>query len=388
MTAMKTGNITPSAAQLAVIRQIVEWYGERGRQEFYLAGYAGVGKTTIAALAIEEIQRRYKGCRKVITGAYTGKAAHRLRQKGAPDPSTIHAMIYLPKVVEGRLVFELAADGPASSADLIVLDEVSMVNRELASDLRSFGKKILVMGDPGQLPPVAGAGAFTNREPDAFLSEIHRQAADSPIIRLATAARLGEPIRTGDYGADVRVAVLTQETQHEVYQPRTQAICGIHRVRWTICQRARRRFGFEGPLPLKGEKLICTRNNREEGLFNGALGIATADAEPEVRPYVDIRVHLDDEPEPRNPLLTHPWQFAQHFDASTRKPDRLEKGINEFDWAYAITCHKAQGSEWPHVTIVDDSAAFRRAGQNDAPKWLYTAITRAQAGLTLLLRGA
>lgn len=118
-------------------------------------------------------------------------------------------MIYIPSEQDGQTHFELAEGGSASSADLIVLDEVSMVNQQIAEDLRSFGKKILVMGDPGQLPPVAGAGAFTNREPDAFLAEIHRQAADSPIIRLATAARLGKPIRVGDYGDGVQVLPLT-----------------------------------------------------------------------------------------------------------------------------------------------------------------------------------
>ncbi len=381
---LATSTITPTPAQHAVIRKIVQWYGDRDQMEFYLAGYAGVGKTTIARIAIEEIQQRFKRCKRVITGAYTGKAAHRLRQKGAPNPSTIHAMIYEPSERDGALHFELAVDGPASRADLIVLDEVSMVNDQLARDLRSFGKKILVMGDPGQLPPVAGAGAFTNRTPDAFLSEIHRQAADSPIIRLATAARLGEPIRPGDYGDGVRVLILNNKTQHAVYEPETQAICGTHRVRWTICQRARRRLGFEGFLPVAGERIICTRNNHGEALFNGALGITMHDAVAAEEPgLVMMHVHLEDEDKARNGLLTHPWQFDQHFDEGTRKPDRIDKGVNEFDWAYAITCHKAQGSEWPHVTIVDDSRVFRK----DSAKWLYTGLTRAQSGLTLLLRG-
>lgn len=389
----RSGNgldITPSPAQHAVIRDIVDWYGDRSRPEFYLAGFAGVGKTTIARLAIEEIRESYpQRCKKVITGAFTGKAAYRLRQKGAPNASTIHGMIYTPTERNGMTVFELAEDGPASNADLIVLDEVSMVNELIAEDLRSFGKKILVMGDPGQLPPVAGAGAFTNREPDAFLSEIHRQAADSPIIRLATAARTGTPLRPGDYGDGVLVKMLNRESQHDVYRTDTQAICGVHRTRWTICQRARHRLGFHGPLPLKGERVICTRNNHGERLFNGALGVTTRDTTPVDDPsLVNVFVHMEDEAEAREALVTHPWQFAQHFDAFTRRPDRLDKDVNEFDWAYAITCHKAQGSEWPHVTIVDDSGAFRRRDRDDSAKWLYTAITRAQTGLTLLLRGA
>lgn len=377
--------ITPSDLQHRAIRDIVNWYGSP-QQEFYLAGYAGVGKTTIATFAIEEIRRRYRKCQRVITGAYTGKAAHRLRQKGAENPSTIHRMIYRVSMENGRLSFKLATDGPASAADLIVLDEVSMVNQTIARDVRSFGKKILVMGDPGQLPPVAGAGAFTNREPDAFLSEIHRQAADSPIIRLATDARLGRRIQSGDYGDDVRALRLNRDTGDEVYLPRTQAICGVHRVRWTIIDRARRRLGFEGPWPAKCERVICCRNNHEEGLFNGALGITTRPTrDPDERGLLSLDVHLEDEDEPRRGLPTHPHLFLQVRNGASRPP-RIDKGVNEFDFAYAITCHKAQGSEWPHVTIVDDSAAFRREDRDDSAKWLYTAITRAQTGLTLLLR--
>jgi exodeoxyribonuclease-5 len=62
-------------------------------------------------------------------------------------------------------------------AKLLVLDEVSMVGDEMAHDLLSFGKPILVLGDPGQLPPVRGEGAFTKVQPDVMLTEVHRQGA-------------------------------------------------------------------------------------------------------------------------------------------------------------------------------------------------------------------
>lgn len=130
-------------------------------------------------MTIEEIQARYKRCKKGVTGAYTEKASYRLRQKGAPNLSAIHAMIYIPSERDGQIHFELAEGGPASSADIIVLDEVNMVNQQIAEDLRSFGKKILVMGDLGQSPPVAGA--FTNREPDAFLSETTGRPPTAPL---------------------------------------------------------------------------------------------------------------------------------------------------------------------------------------------------------------
>ena len=86
-------------------------------------------------------------------------------------------------------------------AELIVLDEVSMVGDDMARDLLAFGKPILVLGDPGQLPPIKGEGAFTEAQPDVMLTEIHRQAAESAIIRLATMARQGQPIPYGAHDA-------------------------------------------------------------------------------------------------------------------------------------------------------------------------------------------
>ena len=142
-------DITPTDEQAKAIKAIVDWYGEKGRNEFYLAGYAGVGKSTIAALAIEDIKERHNA-KNVRTAAYTGKAASVLRKKGNEAAQTIHSLIYIPTVDKKtkELKFVLSKDSAAADADLIVLDECSMIDDRLADDLRSFGKKILVMGDP------------------------------------------------------------------------------------------------------------------------------------------------------------------------------------------------------------------------------------------------
>ena len=248
-------DFTPSPEQADAIASIVGWYKQEGRQEFYLAGYAGVGKSTVAAHAIEELKARY-GLKNVRTAAYTGKAASVLRKKGVGDAQTIHSLIYTPIEDEetGELRFAISEESPAAEADLIVLDECSMVNKEIADDLREFGKKILIMGDPGQLPPINGDGDFTNREPDIFLREIHRQAADSPIIELATLARQGKPFPKGYDKDGVRVLSLTKDTQPLIYRAETQPICGLNRVRWTYNLRIRRLRGFEGELPQVGER--------------------------------------------------------------------------------------------------------------------------------------
>lgn len=377
-------SVTPSIEQTSAIKQILNWY-RSGPQELYLAGYAGVGKSTVAGIAIEELRSKCR-VRNVRTAAYTGKAASVLRKKGVLGAQTIHSLIYMAVEDEatGEVHFVISEDSPAADADLIVLDECSMVDTDMADDLRSFGKKILVMGDPGQLPPVKGEGAFTSREPDIFLQEIHRQAADSPIIELATLARQGKPLPKGYQKDGVWVLPLTKETQPLIYREETQPICGLNRVRWVYTQRLRRLRGFAGELPQPGERLICCRNNRDEGLFNGGMGTLRS-LEDGGFGSIKIGVKMDDLEAATEGLLVDPYLFRRHFTNGEAQKLRLSKGaswLQEFDWGLVLTCHKAQGSSWDDVTVIDDSGAFRE----NRDLWRYTAITRAERGLTVLLR--
>ena len=259
-------NITPSDEQAKTISAIIEWY-KHGGQEFYLAGYAGVGKSTVANIAIEELRSKCR-VKNVRVAAYTGKAASVLKSKGVESAQTIHSLIYAPYEDEatGELRFNLVDNTVGEKVDLLLLDEVSMVSREICEDLRGVFRKILVMGDPGQLPPVGGEGDFTNREPDVFLHEIHRQAAGSPIIELATLARQGKALPMGFDRDGVRVLKLDAETQPLIYRKETQPICGLNRIRWAYNIRIRKSLGFDGVLPQVGERLLCCKNNKEEGV--------------------------------------------------------------------------------------------------------------------------
>lgn len=353
-----------------------------------MAGYAGVGKSTVAAHAIEELKEKCK-ISKIRTAAYTGKAASVLRRKGVAEAQTIHSLIYAAVMDEetGELTFKLSDDSPAADADLIVLDECSMVDERMANDLRYFGKKILIMGDPGQLPPIHGAGAFTSREPDIFLKEIHRQAADSPIIELATMAREGKRMPIGYNRDGVRVLKLTKETQELVYAQDAQPICGLNRVRWVYTQRIRARLGFSGERPVAGERILCCKNNRQKGFYNGSVGelISISDDMYGDKPIYLFDVDLEDTPKKSKDLKVDPYLFRQHFDLGKSRKPEWKKGMprfEEFDWGYVLTCHKAQGSSWQNVTVIDDSETFR----DDRHKWLYTAATRAEEGLTILIR--
>ena len=378
------GPVTPSAEQAAAIGRIVEWY-RRGPQELYLAGYAGVGKSTVAALAIAELRDKC-GVKTVRTAAFTGKAASVMRKKGVEGAQTIHSLIYTCVEDEetGEPRFAFSGESAAADADLIVLDEVSMVNREMAEDVRSYGRKLLIMGDPGQLPPISGEGAFTNREPDIFLREIHRQAWDSPILELATLARQGKPLPVGFAKGDVRVLALTKETQPLIYRPETQPLCGLNRVRWCYAQRIRRLRGFGGELPVPGERLLCRRNDREEGLFNGGLGTLLALEESDGG-LLRLDVNMDDSGKESRGLLVDPYLFRRHFTNGDSAKVVRPKGSpppHEFDWSTPITVHVSQGSSWDDVTVIDDSAACRE----NRHKHLYTALTRAERALSVLVR--
>ena len=381
--------LSPSAEQASAIKSVVEWYRRKaGPQEFYIAGYAGVGKSVTAGIAIEELKARC-GVRNVRTAAYTGKAASVLRKKGISDAQTIHSLIYTPYEDHetGELRFDVSEESPAAEADLIVIDECSMASKELADDLRGFGRKILVLGDPGQLPPISGEGAFTNREPDVFLREIHRQAAGSPVIEIATLAREGKPLPVGYEKDGVRVLKLTKETQPLIYREETQPICGINRVRWCYSQRIRRLRGFHGETPQIGERVMCRRNNRDEGLFNGGMGVLRSiqTVHAGVPGSYRMDVDMEDLAALSAGLAVDPYLFRRHFTNGASKKMELPRGkprLHEFDWSAVITVHVSQGSSWDDVTVIDDSACFREFRANH----LYTAITRAERGLTVLLR--
>ena len=253
-----------SPEQAAAIDAVGRWLKQGEPQVFRLFGYAGVGKTTLA----RHIAEGARG--ETAFAAFTGKAALVMRSKGCAGATTIHALIYrASEGEEGAPTFTLNADGPASKAGLIVIDECSMVDAELARDLLSFGKPILVLGDPFQLPPVKGGGFFTDAAPDVMLTHIHRQAQDNPIIRLSEVVRSGGDLGFGDYG-ETRV-VKRGAIDAEQVLGADQVLVGVNRTRRAYNQRMRDLKGFAEPLPVAGDRLVCLRNDRAKGLINGGL---------------------------------------------------------------------------------------------------------------------
>lgn len=367
-----------SPQQAAAIDTVADWHRTHaaiGQQIMRVFGFAGSGKTTLArefAAGIAET---------TCFAAFTGKAALMMRRNGCADASTIHGLIYdVKERPDGAVEFVLNRDSPAASAALIVIDECSMVDADLAADLMSFGKPILVLGDPAQLPPVRGAGFFTEATPDVMLTEIHRQAEGNPIIQMATTVRTGGNLALGQYG-DSRVIERGVLGEQEVLAA-DQVLVGKNITRHAYNRRIRALRGFDGRLPLPSDRLVCLRNDNPLGIFNGGLFevIEIADGH-EGDKCIGMFVKSEDFPDRAAIEIRVRREF---FLGGAEDIDwRDLRGTQQFDFGYALTTHKAQGSQWPDVIVYDESGVFRE----DWRRWLYTAITRASDRVTVVTSG-
>ena len=340
------------------------------KQFFYLGGFAGVGKTTLARHFAEGIDGD------TYFGAYTGKASLVLRKNGCEGARTIHSMIYLAEQDSntGEVKFHLNKGSFLNEAKLIVIDECSMVDDDLARDLLWFKKPILVLGDPGQLPPVNGTGYFTKGKPDYMLTEIHRQSKDNPIIYLATQVRQGIMPDLGEYDES---RVIEKMSSKDVLEA-DQLLVGRNATRYEMNRKIRKLKKLDPDTPVVGDKIICLQNDKDLGIFNGGIfdiqQILTSKYKTNF-----LHMSLESQDEDRPPIMAKVHKSFFMDDVS--KPDwKTLKGSQQFDYSYAITTHKAQGSQWNHTTIMDESWCFR----DERWKWLYTSITRAVSKVTLV----
>jgi exodeoxyribonuclease-5 len=382
-----------STEQGRVLGEVSEWLrGTREQSAFqapwrYLAGVAGSGKSTL----LKELSREFR----VAYCALTGKAASVLREKGCADATTLHKLLYRPeeKVVRAEdgqqrwsTEFVVRDDAPLAEFDAVALDECSMISSGMAQDLLSCGKPVLAVGDPHQLPPVAGEGYFSSREPHWYLGEVHRQALDSGILRLATDVREGRGIlNSASYMPDAAVISLEEASavESDLLAWTDVVIVGTHRMRHHFNNQYRAAAHRRGPLPEKGEQLVCLQNDHRRGLLNGSIWrVVGADARQVSHRAVEVLVESVDDPSQK--LLVEAWDhdFLGTEDAFERMSWGQRSRRARFAYGYALTCHKFQGSQADRVLVVDESSAFRE----HAARWQYTAITRAAKQLVLVRR--
>jgi exodeoxyribonuclease-5 len=352
-------NLTPQQGDVAA--GIREWFRYGTSPFCLLHGVAGVGKTTL----ITALEQSIGGAR---FAAFTGKAASRLRQKGAHAATTLHRLLYYrPDEDDGELRWRLR---PELDAELIIADKASMIGHRLGTDLMSFEVPVLVTGDPFQLPPIEKTAYFAGHHPDFILSEVHRQAENSQPLRLATAIRAGEPVIPARYDRERMLAA-------------DVVITAVHRTRCRINKLVRQAHDvpyedFTDRYPWLGERVLCFKTDYAAGVMNGEIWTV----ERSVREASgNLRLWLNDDFDNKAVVRVPESDF---LDGPPKQ--RCQDGLDSFDFGYAVTCHKAQGSEWDSVVVIDDTGSpeFRWIAEQSGlsfaeyrQRWLYTAVTRA-----------
>jgi len=398
--------MTLSVEQSNAAKGIKDWYSNSSDPLFTLHGYAGTGKTFL----LQELASTFTGT--LACCAPTGKAASVLKSKlDGIDVTTVHKLLYSPnsagsgeyeilkkKLKENPDDFELSQQvedmrrdltssklsfeyngGPDVAKDqLIIVDESSMATKAMRDDLVSTGAKILFVGDGGQLPPVGDDGWFTKATPNAVLEEVHRQALESPIIRLSMDVRNGSVDRA-QYQSDLCRIVSKTEVTHQQWMDADQVITGMNRTRHKLNKWFRKKLEYEGQIPQKDERLICLKNAQRGPFINGVQMNCIGDA------YVDdsgqwlISVEYDGQIYTDVPFYEYHC-LKTYSDGEKEEPFFSRRGLLELDYAYAITCHKSQGSEWNNVIVADDKMMKQK--KEFRKQWLYTAVTRAKEQLT------
>jgi exodeoxyribonuclease V len=344
-----------SAEQLAAAETLLA--GVEREQVQTLGGYAGTGKTTLVRFLAERLDA-FGVC------AFTGKAADVLRRKGIPA-TTIHSLIYTPTLNGGFVLKSPESLGVRG----FIVDEASMVGRDILRDLKSFGLPVLAVGDHGQLPPV-GEDAGLMRNPDVRLETIHRNAG--PIARFAEHLRKGgtpaEWKRKHANGRGVYVVGRGSVGTGSLVAA-DQIICAFNRTRVGLNRSVRRFVGRPGDEPVVGDRIMCLQNDRTAGVFNGQQGTLEG-IDPERLELRFLPTHGDS------------LKAGYHPDSwNAEKAPKREQGVQPgtmipFDFAYAVTAHKAQGDEWDKVIVYEE-----RCDLWEHSRWAYTAASRAKENL-------
>jgi len=401
---------------------IAEWYVNTDDQVFVLSGYAGTGKTFLIDYVVREVLQMKVGSEAVFVSP-TGKAAANLVKNGTLA-GTVHSLIYIRneddfdvnedgEIIEREELSFIKKEKIDEKIKLIIIDEASMINEGVLTDLLSFGVKCLFSGDGAQLPPVNGTCPLL-ANPHYTMTEIVRQAADNPIIQVATMARKGQPIPYGNYGDSVciiRKGALKGEERKRLFLKADQIICGRNVTRYHINMEMREYLGIPASelLPTEGEKLICTLNDWEKPLdtgkkfhlVNGIIGkgydvkeqpddLATMEFQADFLDY-GVKVPFDTGIFTCGKYKHSYGHRAVHlvdgtvvheydYELLRRLKAVAEEPICRFEFAYAVTCHKAQGSEFNFVIVFDEAWAFGE----EKDRWLYTAITRAKEKLLIV----
>lgn len=389
-------SIEYNVQQKEIITSSVPWFRRGIKQVLEISGPAGSGKTTIARAIMEILGLKMD---EVLFMAYVGKAAMALARNGL-NAKTIHSSIYelvmVPKLdeygnaikVSGRTAMIpkfVKKEELDSRIKLLFIDEGSMVNEQMALDILSFGLPVIVMGDLNQLPPVFGNPYFL-RNPDYILTMIMRQAEGNPIIHLSQKSIKGEYIKPGKYG-DKCFVIEKEYITDNLMKSADAIICGRNKTRENINNYFRQNIiKTRKDFPSIGEKVICRKNNWDECiednlyLINGMIGYIK---DINLETFNGKKLEIDFQPDFvdndyfRRLIIDFPYLF----ETVGEKKERGRTFDNLFEFAYAITCHLSQGSQFSNVLYYDEIMGNKEFYN----KLRYTAITRAREGLVMAI---
>lgn len=380
-----------SITQKNILDSILQWYKEEKIQYITFGGYAGTGKTTLLGYLGKYLHKERKNVR-IAFCSYTGKAARvlqrKLKESGSLNKSdfigTIHSLIY--KAItddKDNIVGWERKQKEEFEYNLIIIDEASMVTKQIWEDLLSFEVPILATGDHGQLPPIEGS--FNLMEsPILRLEEIFRQEKDNPIIKVSEIARKYGNIPQLDFSDTVRkLSRQGDETQEFLtdklsnFDDQTLVLTGYNRTRVNLNNGIRQLLEFESSAPCYGDRVICLKNNSSMNIFNGMTGtILSIDKNSEGNFY-NAEIALDGEEDFFVGNIS-----VDQFGKSETLTQHLPENMNLFDFGYALTVHKAQGSQSRKVIVFEER--FPQMSDDNWRRWLYTAVTRAEEELYII----
>lgn len=349
---MESKQLSPQ--QMAALQAIEDFIGDPTRRQFNLFGPAGTGKTYL----ISELSQRHDNLRLC---AFTGKAASVLAKKTGCAATTVHGLQY--KLVEigrdrdGKKVLQFERVTRALHGDIIIVDESSMISQEIGRDIMLHGAKVIFVGDPHQLPPVKG-GRYCLTS-DFELTEVHRQALESGIIRQATNMR-----EHSFYEDDAECQVVHKIKDADLLAA-DMVLCHRNVTRHRLNRRMRTLLDRpEGHL-VKGEPVMALKNCARAGIFNGAVYELAEDFHPNESDEIVLAMGDDAVLKLHGVGFVEPGGSVDDFDE-----DRNLTTV--FDHGYAGTVHKSQGSEYDRVVLIDE---YRRP--EGRREWAYTGISRA-----------
>jgi len=382
-----------SIDQKKVLDKLLEWYFFKKEEKYItLGGYAGTGKTTLISVLRNNLHQKDKKL-KVAFASYTGKAVRVLKNKLVESNSiykqdligTIHSLIYSP-IINSKKEITGWKRKEELEAKLIIIDEASMIDEKIWDDLLDYHIPIIAIGDHGQLPPINGSFNLME-DPILKLEQIHRQAENNPIIKLSTWAREKGQIPSGVYGPGIKKILKrdldSAEEIEELLRSRdgdTLILCGYNSTRVKLNEFIRNSREFNPFIPEVGDRVICLKNNHSAEIYNGMLGTINS-LESKNDDWFKAEIKMDDDLVLYDGLIAvKQFNNKESLNFTKNRRGFLEGDL--FDYGYALTVHKAQGSQARRVILFEER--FPKIDEKMWRKWLYTAITRAVEELIII----